>query len=291
MALLVKMLGDMRSRNLPIFQATSNAISTYVIESVSPHSQNDRDVGHLIALCRHMMTAIFPLAAKAMHIILLRLGREQQLQALETLSLEVVRRYRDINRSTRAALNVHRLDVPEALMTDSPHDSFLSLPRDLKLSHHLHPIQTIFDKKLQHSIVRWGFAFGASPQHRLDDVALAGLTKPREPADFGLARGVRLLALLREKGLVVNQVALTKAIQLRMADLYTADWYSNYRLLKRARQNQLTLEEVKLICDEAWGSELLPSLPELEENVKKYGLKRTERWSTYMATRDSPDHR
>lgn len=277
-------LEDMSSRGVQVFPASSNAISMHIIKDVSPHARDvpPVDLQFYVALCRRIMAMRFPLATRALQTILFRLAREGHIDELERLSLEILQRYHSFQTSERATLNVHKFDVPDILKKESHYRSFQMIPRDLSLSHELHPIQLIFGKKLQHCVVRSGFARSTLYRHQYDTVSLAD---PTQPADFGFARGIRLLALWKEKGVFVDNHALQKAIQLRLADLYGADWSANRRLRTAVRTNRLTLDEAKSLCDEAWGAEILPPGPELREAVAKLGRARTEQWSAFMARR------
>ncbi|KAK1770631.1 hypothetical protein QBC33DRAFT_486401 [Phialemonium atrogriseum] len=279
----LRVLEDMNSRGVQVFPSTSNAISMHIIRDVSPHAQmGDRpplDLPFYVAICRRIMAMRFPLATRALQTILFRLAREGHTDDLERLSLEILQRYHSFQTSERATLNVHKFDVPDILKKESHYRSFQMIPRDLSLFHELHPIQLIFNKKLQHCIIRCGFARSTLYRHRY---ATASLTDPTQPVDFAFARGIRLVALWKERGVSVDIRALRKVVQLRLADLYGADWSANQRLRSAVRGNRLTLEEAKSLCDEAWGSEILPPIPELREAVRKLGRARTEQWSAFI---------
>lgn len=200
----------------------------------------------------------------------------------ERLSLEILHRYQSFQTSERSTLNVHKFDVPEILQKESHYRSFQMIPRDLSLLHELHPIQLLFDKKLQHCMIRAGFARSTLYRQQHDT---ASLTDPTQPIDFGFARGIRLLALWKERGVFVDPHSLRKTIQLRLADLYGADWFANRRLRSAVRGNRVTLDEAKALCDEAWGAEILPPAPELKEAVEKLGRARTKQWSAFIDKR------
>lgn len=287
----LRVLEDMNSRGVQIFPSTSNAISMHVIRDVSPHARDVRpvDLEFYVALCRRIMAMRFPLATKALQTILFRLVREGRIDEFEGLSLEVLQRYHSFQTSERATLNIHKFDVPDILKKESHYRSFQMVPRDLSLLHERHPVQLIFDRKLQHCILRAGFARSTLYRQQHD---AANLIDPTQPVDFGFARGIRLLALWKEKGVYVDTLALRKSIQLRLADLYGADWFANRRLRSAVRGNQVTLDEAKALCDEAWGSEILPPLPELRERVKKLGRARTEQWSAFIERKaEQVEHR
>ena len=280
----LRVLDDMDSRGVQVFPSTSNAISMHIITNVSPHTRDKApvDLEFYVAVCRRIMSMRFPLATQALQTILFRLAREGCLDEFERLSLEILQRYHAFHISERSTLNVHKLDVPNILKEESHYRSFQMIPRDLNLTHELHPIQLIFGKKLQHCIVRCSFMRSTLYRQRYET---AGLTNPSQPVDFGFARGIRLVALWKQGGVFVDEQSLRKAIQLRLADLYGADWHANRRLRAAVRGNRLTLAEAKALCDDAWGSEILPPLDELDETVKKLGRARTEQWAAFVDTK------
>lgn len=280
----LRVLEDMSSRGVQIFPSTSHALSLKIIRDVSPHARDATpvDLQFYVAICRRIMAMRFPLATRSLQIILFRLVREGHMDEFERLSLEILHRYQSFQTSERSTLNVHKFDVPEILQKESHYRSFQMIPRDLSLLHELHPIQLLFDKKLQHCMIRAGFARSTLYRQQHDT---AGLIDPTQPVDFGFARGIRLLALWKERGVFVDLGSLRKTIQLRLADLYGADWFANRRLRSAVRGNRVTLDEAKALCDEAWGAEILPPGPELREVVEKIGRARTKQWSAFIDKR------
>lgn len=270
------------SRNLQPAPVTSHLLSSFVIQNLSPHSHVRYPRPHVdlqISLCRQLSTTRFPPAVETWQILLYRLGRDSRLVELERLSLDIYRLFVDCTKSDTPMWISHMADVPEILRSESPYPHFQRLPRDLPLVHNSHPLRQIFDKKLQVSIVRWGFlytnytpaAWGSA--HALLRDEGGGYT---EPADFHFARGIRLLAMFRDQGLPMSVYAVRKQAIIRLTDLYRGGGEGRYRwiggnpLLKQRRlKNELSLSQAKQLCDLAWGRELLPGLPELMSIMEK----------------------
>ncbi|KAK3940800.1 hypothetical protein QBC46DRAFT_384252 [Diplogelasinospora grovesii] len=300
---VLRILDDMTARGVQLFASSSDMISMHILKNVSRHAESNTDeIGFYAALCRRIMSMRFPLAASALQTILYRLGREGLLDKLQQLSIEIVQRYNEVRTSgDEATMNVHKLDVPAVVVGDdqpSHQDSskFQAVPSDLSLRHPSHPIQLIFDKRLQQSIIRWGFRRALSQAPSLKTFA----RNPTQPEDFHMARGIRLLALLQGKGVVVEPDFLRKTVLLRLAELY---WRTRllghakeflkrtgarrraaleYRRLRSLRaKKRLYLRQAKDLCNEAWGSEVLPRVPELQDLIWKWGkafIKRTKPW-------------
>ncbi|PNY28022.1 Uncharacterized protein TCAP_02049 [Tolypocladium capitatum] len=145
------------------------------------------------------------------------------------------------------------------------------IPADLPFTHRAHPVQKIFDARLQRSIVRWGF-----------DRTLAA--RPNAPAlmetdgsgivEFDVACGVRLLALLRDQGVLIDTQILRAAVISRIALGQVAG-----RRRDRSRDsNEMSAENMKALVDEAWGAEILPSLPEMARELER---QKPKLWSRY----------
>lgn len=270
------LLQEMRLRNLEPAPVTSHMLSSFVLQNLSPRAgaRNVRQhVDLQVALCRQLSTTRFPPAVEAWQTLLYRLGREQRLIDLERLSFDILRLFADYTKSDTPMWISHMADIPQILRFESPYQYFQKLPRDLPLAHEGHPLRQIIDRKLQAAIVRWGFthtrySFEAETSayailHGEDGGSMV-------PAEFHFARGIRLLAMLRDQGLDVHYTAVRKAAVLRLRDLYRGggdpryEWIGgNPSLKKRRARNQLSLSQAKKLCDLAWGREVVPSLHEL----------------------------
>lgn len=270
------LLQGLCSRNLQPAPMTSHMLSSFVLQNLSPHAEVRNARQHVdlqVSLCRQLSTTRFPPAVEAWQTLLYRLGREQRLVDLERLSFDILRLFVDYTESDTPMWISHMADVPQILRSESPYQHFQKLPRDLSLSHDGHPLRQIFDTKLQEAIVRWGFTH-TNYSKEAEASAYATLHgddgESKEPADFHFARGIRLLATLRDQGLRIPHMTVRKQAVIRLRDLYRGggdaryEWIGgNPRLKMRRARNQLSLSQAKKLCDLAWGREVVPSLPEL----------------------------
>ncbi|KAG8159030.1 hypothetical protein KVR01_011473 [Diaporthe batatas] len=277
------LLQGLCSRNLHPAPMTSHLLSSFVIQNLSPHADVQYPRPHVdlqVSLCRELSRTRFPPAVEAWRVLLSRLGRDHRLAELERLSADIVRLFVEYTRSDTPMWISHMADVPELLRSESPYPHFQKLPRDLPLHLEGHPLRQIFDPKLQGAIVRWGFT-NTSYTPAAEEAAHALLLQDEEggggggggstePADFHFARGIRLLAMLRDQGLHVYDKRVLNQALLRLTDLYRGGGDARYEWIggsvdekRRRLSNQLSLAQAKRLCDLAWGRELLPDLPEL----------------------------
>ena len=136
------------------------------------------------------------------------------------------------------------------------------IPADLPLSHLEHPLRELFDIRLQRSVIRWGFdqALLTEP----NDTTLINTRAPNS-SHFDLARGVRLLAKLRDEGVFVDRQMIRSVVIARIAVARVPN-----RGIHRSRDsNELSTERLKHLVDMAWGSEILPSVTELHQTLRK----------------------
>lgn len=207
------------------------------------------------------------------------LGWSRRLRELEQLSLEIVELYDP----QHWGLNpVHQADVPgpspldcspdfqkspdgqrEASRTRKAHEVGMLIPADLHFSHPDHPVRKIFDASMQRRIARWGFdkTMSSPPevQSTLVDMKTAG------PMEFDVACGVRLLAMLKDRGVLID-TAMLRSFFLNRIVLAQLPWRGHHRRDSQSRAP----EALKRLIDTAWGSEILPKLPYLEENLEQH---------------------
>lgn len=273
----LSLLQGMCSRNLQPAPMTSHMLSSFILQNLSP-SVGVREVRQHVdlqlSLCRQLSTTRFPPAVEAWQTLLYRLGREQRLIELERLSLDILRLFDNYTKSDTPMWVAHMADIPQILRLESPYQYFQKLPRDLPLSHEGHPLRLIFDKNLQAAIVRWGFTY-TKYGYEAEASAYAALHgedgEATDPADFHFARGIRLLAMLRDRGLSVPTMTVRKQVIIRLRDMYRGggdpryEWVGGNPRLKMLRsRNQLSLSQAKKLCELAWGGDqAVPSLPEL----------------------------
>ncbi|CAK7208251.1 hypothetical protein SCUCBS95973_000039 [Sporothrix curviconia] len=179
------------------------------------------------------------------------------------------------------SFKVHVDDVPEIVHgnTDRALDvGYRRLPRDLSLDHPLHPLSLIFSQEILQSIVRWYFhrkmafrqkqSVRAIPGHRPKSPAAKTATDARPaadrqalarlrnspPSDFSMAGGIRLLAMLRSRGVAVPKATVRSEALVCIAALYGPKSMTTRYWHPARAMNQLKLVEVKAFCDAAWSS-------------------------------------
>ncbi|KAM4064802.1 pentatricopeptide repeat domain-containing protein [Hirsutella rhossiliensis] len=145
------------------------------------------------------------------------------------------------------------------------------IPADLPFTHREHPVQKLFDAHLQRSVVRWGF-----------DQTLA--TRPSVPAlmemsisgirGFDVACGVRLLAILRNQGVLIDTQIVRAAVISRIA-LGQVPGRPRHRSRDK---NEMAAEHLKNLVEEAWGSAIFPSLSDMLEELER---QKPKLWSRY----------
>ncbi|KAL6693577.1 hypothetical protein J3F84DRAFT_379267 [Trichoderma pleuroticola] len=197
--------------------------------------------------------------------LLYNLGRSRRLDELDQLSLEIMQFYTP---PYGGLVPVHREDLPKHFNTEEKE----YIPADLPFVHHHHPIRLIFDPSLQRSIVRWGF-----------DQTLA--TKPRPPtslthlqtanfSQFDVARGVRLLATLRDQGALIDKQVVRSSVISRIATGMVPG-----RPRHRARDSvEFSMESLMGLVEKAWGSEMFPDMPIKKQEVE---ARKSKLWNRY----------
>ncbi|KYK59717.1 pentatricopeptide repeat domain-containing protein [Drechmeria coniospora] len=156
-------------------------------------------------------------------------------------------------------------------VTPAQNEGQAYIPADLPFTHREHPVQKIFNPHLQRSIVRWGFdqTLAARPSvEAVMDMGNSGIVA------FDVACGVRLLAVLRDQGVLVDRQILRTAVISRIALSQVPG-----RRKHRSRDgNETSAESIKRLVDRAWGSELLPSLPDMTRELE---AQMPKLWSRY----------
>jgi hypothetical protein len=273
------------------------------IKSGDPDPQLDR----AIYVARRLSFHRFSMPLQNWARLLRSLGREERLEELLQLSLDVVdffkpsrgglipvrsgdtpqgRRILDDNlyvnfsqrvgkadsrMSTSESQSNHQLQQEaEARFAQRQDEGIQFLPADLPFSHRQHPIQRLFSPFLQRAVVRWGFdqTLAQRPMRRPK-------SKSSHPTleDFDIAKGVRILAILRDHGVLIDPQIIRSSISQRIS----VGQIPSRRHRQRDSTNVGT-EFVKRLVDEAWGSELLPSLPELNRSVEKSEIQTRNRY-------------
>jgi hypothetical protein len=198
-------------------------------------------------------------------VLLYKLGRSKRLDELEQLSLEIMQFYTP---PYGGLVPVHREDLPKHFNAEERE----YIPADLPFVHHHHPIRLIFDPSLQRSIVRWGFdqTLATKPQ------APTSLTPLQTPSfsQFDVARGVRLLATLRDQGALIDTQVVRSSVISRIATGMVPG-----RPRHRARDSvEFSVESLMDLIEEAWGSEMFPDTPRV---IREIETRKSKLWHQY----------
>ncbi|CAM1510260.1 Fc.00g005950.m01.CDS01 [Cosmosporella sp. VM-42] len=174
-----------------------------------------------------------------------------------------------LNDAERTKVTKPRTDTKASLQKQRADKKYI--PADLPFSHREHPVQRIFDPKLQRAIVRWGFdqTLRVEPvKSSLTDMAKTGL------ADYDVACGVYLLATLRDEGVLIDKQLIRSTVLSRIAVAQVPG-----RARYRGRDNQeLSAGNIKALVDKAWGSEILPPIAQLLRELENY---KPKLWNRY----------
>ncbi|KAL7942992.1 hypothetical protein V8C42DRAFT_331028 [Trichoderma barbatum] len=232
------------------------------------HGFNDSDdpvLDRALNVIRRISCHDVAIPTKYWKQLLYKLGRSKRLDELDQLSLEIMQFYTP---PYGGLVPVHREDLPKHFNTEEKE----YIPADLPFVHHHHPVRLIFDPSLQRSIVRWGF-----------DQTLA--TKPQPPtslthlqtanfSQFDVARGVRLLATLRDQGALIDTQVVRSSVISRIATGMVPG-----RPRHRARDSvEYSMESLMLLVEEAWGSEMFPDMPRVRQEVE---ARKSRLWNRY----------
>jgi hypothetical protein len=145
------------------------------------------------------------------------------------------------------------------------------IPGDLDFAHPEHPLSRIFDPYLQRSIIRWGFdqTMAQRPRSLDHDGEFT-----HSPVNFDTARGIHLLSLLRDHGVVVQRGMVRAAVLSRIA----LSQVPGRRRNPARDSHEISTESFKDLVDSAWGSDLLPKMSELVREIER---KKVHTWGRY----------
>ncbi|KAK4082154.1 uncharacterized protein Triagg1_1966 [Trichoderma aggressivum f. europaeum] len=229
------------------------------------HDSDDPHLDRALTVIRRISCHDVAIPTRYWKSLLYNLGRSRRLDELDQLSLEIMQIYTP---PYGGLVPVHREDLPKHFNTEEKE----YIPADLPFVHHHHPIRLIFDTSLQRSIVRWGF-----------DQTLA--TKPRPPtslthlqtanfSQFDVARGVRLLATLRDQGALIDNQVVRSSVISRIATGMVPG-----RPRHRARDSvEFSMESLMGLVDKAWGSEMFPDMSMVKQEIE---ARKSKLWNRY----------
>ncbi|KAI1100180.1 hypothetical protein F4804DRAFT_55622 [Jackrogersella minutella] len=279
---LSKLLTDMKSMEVPVNQSLTNFVFDGLVNEAKSTFLPEDSLYFYLSICRQLASMEIPVPIRCWRKILFCLARQDRLDDLEKICPELVDMFIRFQSSRPGFVPLHPDDIPDPIKKHlSAVNNLLGVyvPLDISMQSPLHPLRQIFDDKLVGTIVRYGFYSSPDKQSR---VAPSLQIYPREPARYNGARVVRLLRVLRDRGLLVNEAHLASLVKLRLVTLY-GPGYPTKRVLQIAKAgNKLPLIAMKSLVDEAWGEEFLPPLEKLQEEIKTRGLKEMKKNMKYL---------
>lgn len=151
------------------------------------------------------------------------------------------------------------LKMPWALV----HDEMAYIPADLPLTHRQHPLSKVFDPKMQRAMIRWGFnsSMPQPPQRPINADSVRG----KATAEYDIARGVRLLGILRHRGVLIDKQVIVSTVLHLMAlsQIPGRPRHRNRDSLEMSPAN------IKAWVDVAWGEEIMPNEEAIEEEIER----------------------
>jgi hypothetical protein len=248
----LRILDTMISGRFEPFESTVQAISSQIVQTMSP-SRRDQPVDSRFYAVIFSMMLYFDLAptSAALRIILAHLIMEGRFPEVLHLVSEVIDNFKRRQSSSTGSIRVHKTDVPRLAREEGKED-FQSIPSDLDFNSPWHPIQLMLKTSTKSQIIRRGFLT------LLDPTAFQ-----RYPVKF--ADGIKLLSQLRDKGIVVDERWLRDEIIARVAEL--KDFLVRFcpphlrRLLRAQGRTNIMLRTLKNEVNNAWGSELFSYSP------------------------------
>lgn len=280
-------LDDMRAMKVGIDRDQANLIFKNLYRDV-PVPSSEETVSFYLAICMRFVSMDIPVPVACWSELIRSLGERGKVDEMEALCIELVSLLTTSRSSRPGFMPVHLDDAPEPMkapLLGVENLLGVYVPEDLTTFAQLHPLRRLFDYHMLVSIIRWTFratlrkpATGRSPLAAL--AAGPRHHRGRRLADYYCARGVRLIRVMREAGLLVRRKEVERAVMPRLVDLYGTEVPTKHSTLRARRHNPLSLADMKTLLDRAWGGDddnivLLPPLPEVRAAVLRRGRRKT----------------
>ncbi|OTB05259.1 hypothetical protein M426DRAFT_320074 [Hypoxylon sp. CI-4A] len=279
---LLKLLDEMKSMGVTIDSDQTNLIFDSLVNEAKSTFLPLSSLYFYLPICRRLVSMEIPVPIRCWRKLLFCLARQSRIDELEKLCIELVDLFTSSQSSRPGFVSIHPENLPESMTRPlSGVENLLGvyIPLDLPTRVPLHPLRQIFDDKLMSTIIRYLFYLPADKQGSSVPALRAGRLQPR---DFGGGRAVRLMRVLRDRGVFIDKTHLTTWVTLRLITFY-GPGYPTKRVHQNARaNNNLLLAQMKSLLDEAWGEELLPPLDELAADIETRGQKKMLKDRMYL---------
>ncbi|OCK85596.1 hypothetical protein K432DRAFT_377483 [Lepidopterella palustris CBS 459.81] len=274
---LVKIVDDMCVNRIPINGKTITFIHKYILRvrnkskrpiTWGPNSEFD-DLRFVTRLFFKIMESGNELPPWRWHEIIRRFGMTGRLRELRRLVHWLLAWY-----SPRTALATGSQFAPTAARPPSIstfNQTYLqkpiqSFPTKLSPQHSEHPLRKLFPPSLQAALIEWGFKTGLAPnapyeKSMLQRIKINMSRGQRNPLldrahPVHWSYGLRLVAFLRDVGVVVQVGTVRKAIQRRLVILYGSGKSKRKSNRVASKANVLKFEDVMLEAEKVVGKRL-----------------------------------
>lgn len=319
---LFRVLDDMRIMNIGIDREQAAAIFELLGFKVRVHRFKPDSIemtGFYLRICLRLVSMEIPVPVACWKQIVTSLGKQGCLDDMESLCLELASLFTSSPPSSRPGfMPVHLDDIPEPMKQPlAGVENLLGVyvPGDLPMSVGLHPLRQIFDETMINGIVRWAFVATLSGTGSARPAALINNHNLQRPADFHCGRAVRLLRMLRDRGVFFRKSWVVKAVTNRLVDLYGTAVHTKAVQHRSRANNIMSLAEMKALLDQAWGvppvtdtsnnadtssnnavaikggaNDFLPPLEELRAEIETRGSEKSEKNTQYLEKRGKRIH-
>ncbi|KAI1391313.1 uncharacterized protein F4822DRAFT_396316 [Hypoxylon trugodes] len=279
---LSKLLDDMRSMGITIdCDQTHLIFDSFVNEAKSTFISSD-SLNFYLPICRQLLSMEIPVPVRCWRKFLFCLARQERTDELEKICVELVDMFASSKSSRPGFVPVHPEDIPEPMrkpLSGVKNLLGVYIPQDLPTQTPQHPLRQIFDSKLLGTIVRCSFHSSINDQSK--SIHTLQLSR-RQLGDFNGGRAIRLLRMLRDRGLFLDPEHLATWVKLRLVTLYGPGYPTKRNLQVVRASNTLTLSQMKSLLDEAWGEEFLPPIEKLRAEIYARGHKAMAKDKKYL---------
>ncbi|KAI1172310.1 hypothetical protein F4777DRAFT_519668 [Nemania sp. FL0916] len=262
---VIRILEEMRSRRIPLNVDEASHIYDSLVEDYNhcQRSLTSKLALFYLSIFRQLKSMDVPVPLSHWKLVMLSMVRRGQLEDLERLSVELVDMFVNSPSLRPGFVPLHIWDLPMAIKAPLHGvENLLGvyIPQDIPGSHENHPLRELFNSKVVTEMIEG--AFTTHSGQRIDTNHDTSSSRRQSQASK-VSRMVQLFRVLHERGLYIRFRKIKFVMTNCLVKIYgpAAPADTPHRLMRAG--NALTLKEMKLLIDEAWGRQLLPSYDEL----------------------------